>query len=268
MKITSSRLDDLRRAKSEYETDLANKQAQYEGQKKSYHKATADYEADIADSVMSHLSGIKINLDIEVNLRYHNFSIRVSHGEINDRDTASLRWNYTVEFNPFTNEIEKETNSWSGLQATTVDQVDDLKESVKAIEILVNMNWDNIVASAMSQSPKLEDYITMNNPQYDEHEDYDSQILEEQLKPLIGSDNIVKFKNGYKFVVKSTPKFYYVIPLPGKYTISNDATEDDVLRFKNYNPSRVRKEDIKYMVEDPTDIESVSVSEYLNLMKK
>lgn len=87
-----------------------------------------------------------------------NFDIRASIGRqiivdvyCNERFGLSdaLRWRFKVVFDKATQTVTKETSSWSGLQATTDEQLESLQQTVDALKQLNSMPWYDIILSSM-----------------------------------------------------------------------------------------------------------------------
>ena len=275
MKITCNRADELRKKRDEYEAGRAVRQEEYDKQERAWNQARYEVEQGVKSIIEQYLSEVKIGLDIDVKpgwgLRQRGLEASVSHGEYSDRDTAALRWTYKVELDKDGN-VEASTSSWSGLDAVDEAHINDLKESVKAIEILSGIDWKSVLDVAL---PEWKEYVTMENPRQEKHEDYDTQILEAELDELVGTDTLVKFKEdpyatrfrrpGYAFITKSTPKFYYAAFAPYYFYNAENLTDEDILRVKNYEQKRIPRDELKYKIVQP--LETATVPEYIKMVQ-
>ena len=209
--------------------------------------------------------------------------VRVMSNDNNphDKDKA-LSWTWRVRMTR-DGQIEKESNSWSGLNAITEKQLHSLKQSVAALEILNGLNWEEILNK---EAPNWEQYITTDIPKNRDSE-FEMELNEADIEDAIANGYLLKgVKHSgkryrgevYFAVTKETPKQYTVIEIPQMYldylnagtplgttengyitttpgTIKNEIT--DVTDFSKYLTGyeySVRKETFWQMVKRPIEV--------------
>lgn len=205
MKITCSKRDDLMRARYDYDT-LTNqyKKKVDEGENKARF-ATDEVAAHIEDEIRSQIGSTSLAIDIDVRTDWDfingeehtgwKVTIQAHEHDKHTNDNAALAWNWSAKLGP-EGDVKKESGSWSGLQAITPEQIDDLEESVRILRELNNMDWSVILNKAI---PRYSDYIDkeaqsrlhdlkQNRP------DFDRQILEADIEDAIESGAWIKLK--------------------------------------------------------------------------
>ena len=227
MIITSSKRDDILKRKADYEADKALRQARYDEQIAKYDAAVDLVCNTAADYVESKLSGLsKLDIDVWADRAFRSqgikITVKVNEGTLHDADSA-LSWTYQVQLDRSGN-IKKESSSWSGLQATTEAQMDSLRQTLTALEILNNIDWMSVVNVEV---PKISDYTTENDPRYEKSPDFDRELLQVDIEDAIGNDVLIKGKSHKNFyrdtfsyygILKETASQYTVFELPAKIT--------------------------------------------------
>lgn len=223
MKITrvnAGRADDLRRERDDWDTRNNAQKAKHETQYSDYkQQARAVFDA-IKEQVEAHLSGIKLNLQIRVDhgMSFRGNAIEVQVSNENDRsETNALRWTWKINIDGDGN-IKSETNSWSGLEAVTLDQVNSLKETARAMEILVGIDWVHMLTVTL---PEYKDIVT-EMPTIGQRPNFDQDIAMAEVEESIGQNILVKgspMRGGgrggswYK-IVSASPKQFKVVEIP------------------------------------------------------
>ena len=160
MKITATRKEDLMRERDEYDAKIREVQDRLDAQNKRY-KYAQDYEsAAIENLVRDAIGRTSLELQIQADpygalYNDHRFGIRIEANQLdkfNEGNALSWDWSARVE----NGEVVKESGSWSGLKATTKEQLDNLKESVRVLERINSLNWDMI----LKEIPNYSDYIS------------------------------------------------------------------------------------------------------------
>lgn len=223
MKITCSKKDDILKQKAEYDA----KQSAYEQKEKAIRKQwDEDHEkvyAPVRDEIASALA--KFNLlefDISVSRGWSDsgLEVRIRCNEYKKfSDDSALSWNYNVKLDE-NGDVVRETGSWSGLQATTAAQIDSLKQSVGAIEVLYNMDWSTLLNKRL---PQRGDYYTKEI--YDMRPDkpevsWEKQLEGAEIEEAIGKDiwyrcSVKDSERDYWYdawvkFIKATPQRYVV----------------------------------------------------------
>lgn len=120
---------------------------------------------DIKDGVKSNLKKILpysdlLDINISQEYDYNNdfksyLGIKISY-ELHKTADQSLAWDYYVSLDRNGN-IKKESGSWSGLNAVTKEQLDDLEKSIEILKKLNDIDWEPILKTNI---PNIRDYIT------------------------------------------------------------------------------------------------------------
>lgn len=201
MKITANRKNDIMRQREEYDAEIQKLQdvydAQYDTYKTSMRAAKKDLEKVIADMI----GPTSLNLEIRCQQGWSTFEGDDLTWEVdvraNDRnkfdDQVALAWNWNVKFDKDGNPV-KDSGSWSGLKATTAEQISDLEESVRVLKILNGADWSAILTSPM---PKIADYVDKENSREinklrKDRPDYESELLDAELESLLGGNTAIR----------------------------------------------------------------------------
>lgn len=167
MKITANRADDIRKAREEYDAETRKLQEQSEANtakwREESYKLQKALEQKVADMIGPTSLSLRIKADPWDFFRSKSWTINVNANEGgNFEDNIALVWNWEVKLDKDGN-VVKDSGSWSGLKATTPEQIADLEESVRVIKILNNTDWKEILNSPMAD---WEDY---NDPELAEN---------------------------------------------------------------------------------------------------
>ena len=276
MKITSNRRDDILKQKAEYEAKQAERQARYDEQSKRFYQAEDDITSIVEDEIKSQLSRFKaLNFYVSVDrsgLFTPGLRVRIECNEHEKfDDNVALAWNYNANLNK-DGEVEKETSSWSGLKATTADQLESLTQTLEALKYLNSVDWATVLNKEM---PKYQDYVTEQNPRYDSDKpDFNRMLMQADIENAIGNPNSLiagkagpssSFRNGtsvYYKILRETPKQYevteYYKPYVDKYLNNDDGTSLDQARLHTYT-YRIAKDKFFSLVNHPVEIVEVTV---------
>ena len=140
-RVYSSKRDDILKRQAAYEADYADKKSRYDAQYSKYKEVSYNFFESVADEVRNAIGHTTLNLDIEASERWGDgISVRISDENDKFNDNKALAWSYSAEMSR-SGEIKKESSSWSGLNACTPAAIDNLKEIVRVIEIINNLDW-------------------------------------------------------------------------------------------------------------------------------
>lgn len=240
LKITMSRRDDILKRKQAYDDAYSKQRNEYN----EYRKDTAKVLRSLEDIVRSKVgqTSLILNINAEQGIM-EDISVNVSNGN-NPHDDQALNWNWSVSLTS-EGEVKKDSGSWSGLSAVTPAQIENLKESVRVLEILNNIDWVNVLNVEL---PKYEDYVKTKLPK---NENFDQQLLEEDVKDAIAEGKLIK-GHGYKYYNSRATVFYHVLrETPKQYTVQ-EIHEDDVSDEARWPSSyRVPKETFMQLITKP-----------------
>lgn len=266
--ITSSRKDDLIKEKNAWQMKYDARKQLYNDQERNYHNARWDWIDNLVNiitnqfkSYIDKLPGLVITADrswgnVEIHFNYED---RWN----TPRESKSLLWSYEVQLTE-SGEIRKESNSWSGFQAVTSEQIDDLMNSANLLKAIVEFDWAPVLEEAKKTQPKYRNYVGVRDPNNDpDYKDpgYDKMIKEAEIDEAINSGKWIKGPESWGeaawyFIISQTPKFYDV----AKITLnnirwalthegpSNEQVLEEVrnpLTISKYYRERIKKENLK-----------------------
>ena len=192
MRITASKREDILRRKSEYEANRAASRAKFEEQFNAYSTAEDNIFEAVKSNVMQLLKGFDLlEFDVSVDRRFRSHlgvSIRCNDRKHSDPN-SSLTWSYDVILTK-DGEVQKETSSWSGLQATTESQLASLTQTLEALKQLNKIDWATLLNVTL---PKYSDYVTEPFAEYDRNApDFDRELIEADIEEAIGTNVLIK----------------------------------------------------------------------------
>lgn len=245
LKITSDRKSDLLRRKAEYDARVDAYNADKKAREIAYRNAEADVLEPIQDAILQKLSKYNfLNFNVEAShqtaysddYRGHRgyVGIRIRCNEY-AKDTA-LSWNINIKLD-FDGNILKESSSWSGMNATTSENIAELRQTVDALEEINNMDWAPILNAAL---PDWSDY-NEGGLERPEPQNFDQEILEAELEDLIGTNKAIlingwgeNYRGSYfAKMIGQTPRQWKLIPIPAYYVrYAMDKDDEDSERYK------------------------------------
>ena len=266
MKITAAR--GVRRAEVATQRDeWAKKDEEYrqaENQRSIKHRearyaVTDPIEQDIAQR-LSKFSALRFNVEAKFDEAYSNtydrsrVFVRVSIN-CNERETDedALKWQYSVGLDVDGN-VVTQTNSWSGLKATTIEQLRSLRQTVSALEYLSTIDWFEILDKAW---PTVEDEPLPEKP---ENINWTRKLDEAALEDIVGDPNTAILirnwdnspywgKNVYIRIVRDSGSQYAVNVIPESY-VNNADTYPDSVRNALRDTRRIRKSNVHVVHKD------------------
>lgn len=219
--IFSDTREEILKKRNEWKMKFDARNQVYKGQEQNYNKARWNWQDNVENlirkqfqSEISKLPDLRIDVD-----RYWDEEIRIRFDYEPNRnsDRRSLLWSYEVKLTE-KGEIEKESNSWSGFNAVTSAQIEDLMNSVNFLKAIVDFDWTPLLKEAQANKPKYRNYVAIRDPNYDpEYKDpgFDKMLREADVEEAIKSGKWIKgahdwHGNIWYFIVSQTPKFYKV----------------------------------------------------------
>lgn len=163
--INASHLDEIRQRKAEYQKEYDAWSARHEESRRNLRKAEHDALQPTKDAVIEALSRFIEPLKLDINVDFNwlaradydneNYPIKIDiRSNQNHDEKLALSWDYEVTLDN-NGEVEAETNSWSGMSATTKDQISSLKLTAECLDVLANMNWKSLLRAS---KPRIFDY--------------------------------------------------------------------------------------------------------------
>ena len=239
MKITMAKRDDILKRREAWE-NLRNKSNeehdQYENARYSVFEAL---QAIVKDKIGS----TSLSLNIRASENRRGTSVYVDNGD-NPHDEQALNWKWNVTLSD-KGEIEKDSGSWSNLSATTPEQIANLKESVRIIEILNNLDWNELLTVEL---PNFDDYLKTEVPK---RENFEEQLLEADVEDAAEQGLLIK-GHGYKWYAPRASVFYKILNMTDKSFKVQEIYEDylgDESRWRD--PYTIRKDNFFKVIDKP-----------------
>jgi hypothetical protein len=230
MKIIASKRDEVLQRKAEFEADYAPKKARYDQQYADYKQSYRAVSQGVEDAIRQQLGDLADNLTIEVqegfswgpqSLGCVEVKIQNSNwGGPRREDNASLSWSWNAKLDLELQEVKKESSSWSGLEVTTVEQVQDLKKCVAQLEAINNIDWQTVLNVAY---PDVRSFVTEKNPDYNKP-NFDSELFKADVEDSIGQRVLLLSQTGegrnyrgqvYWGIVRDSGSQFTIFELPG-----------------------------------------------------
>lgn len=233
MKITCTKRDDILKRKQEYEADRSKRQARYDAQYKQFSDQDRSRQETIENSVKKMLGDTGLDIDVSVSWgSYGHPSYKVEISDENDKfnPDKALSWSWRVYLTD-KGEVTKESSSWSGLNAVSEKNIENLKKILSVLEKLNSIDWKSVLSV---RPPEYDDYVTEKNPEWDRDKpDFDRELLEADIEDIIGTkqgvlrDSGSKYYRGhvYSVIVKQSGSQYTVADVP-KFTVENNRPVD------------------------------------------
>lgn len=268
MKITANRRDEILKRKSEYEADKAQRQSKYDEQYSKWDNARHDLFDSIKSKIDAELTKFD-KLEFETVVRDSRYGgegleFRLTCNEnIKFSETSALSWSYNA-YVTRSGEVAKETSSWSGLQATTSEQIDSLRQTLAALEYLNSIDWATMLNV---KTPDYDEYIEGLDPTYETApEDFDKLLQEADVEDIIGTTSGVLCNGGskyyrgdvYRFIKSQTDKSYVVFDIPEsaieRYVNSGEMTSEELYHKYEDDYYRVSKTKFFDAITEPMKI--------------
>lgn len=255
MKILSSRKDDILKRKAEYEQSRDAWKADRRAREQNYYRAIDSQSRPIEEAVMEQLRRFP-SLQFEVRAdqansfdggRGYKIAIRCNEQRKFSEDSA-LSWSYDVHISK-DGEVERESSSWSGLQACTESQLNSLKQTVAAIELLYNMDWVSLLDKP---NIRYADYFGDMPDEPKAPSNFDRELVEAELEDIVGKNKIIKVRGWescpyrgevWLKLLRETPSQYEAIIIPDSMVRRGEEAEfiNNHVEYTN----RVRKSSVK-----------------------
>lgn len=253
MNIRASRIDDLRRAREEYDLGYKGLADEAAANDQRYRNAVASAEKSLENQVSDLIGPTNLELRIraeEAWVSRGGWSVRVNANDDKKFDTSTaLAWDWSATIDSDGN-VVKDSGSWSGLKAVTPEQLDDLEESVRVLRILNNIDWDTVLHIA---NINYDDYYDKDlskrmKDMKNARPNFEDDMLQAQLEDLVNQDIAVKLSSDSDYrgeagilITSISPKSVTGYIFPWRFVEGKSADE---LRKYAYAPRRTSKSKI------------------------
>ena len=212
-----------------YNVERDAKKNEYDAQMGNYRRVVMDIEDNVRSNLeqvlpYSDLIDIRVSRDYDWSSGAPYLSVKISY-DLNKTKNQSLAWNYYVSLDRNGN-IKKESGSWSGLNAVTKEQLDDLEKSIEILKKLNDIDWEPILKTNI---PDIRNYITTKTlPE----KDFTFEQFNADLEDFVGQDVIFisKYLNSENFYGS---KYGYIIKRLTNKRVEYVPIYDPIVRLKN-----------------------------------
>ena len=212
-----------------YNAERDIKKNEYDAQMNNYRRIVHNIEDNVRsnlEQVLPYSDLIDIRVSRDYNWRSDTpcLSVNISY-DLNKTKNQSLAWSYSVGLDLDGN-VKKESNSWSGLNAVTQEQLDDLEKSIEILKKLNIIDWESIVKTDV---PSVKDYVTTKTlPE----KDFTFEQFNADLEDFVGQDVIfiskyLKSENYYG------SRYGYIIKRLTNKRVEYVPIYDPIVRLKN-----------------------------------
>ena len=212
-----------------YNVERDAKKNEYDAQMGNYRRVVHNIEDNVRSNLeqvlpYSDLIDINVSRDYNWSSGAPYLSVKISY-DLNKTKNQSLAWSYSVGLDRDGN-IKKESNSWSGLNAVTQEQLDDLEKSIEILKKLNIIDWESIVKTDV---PSVIDYVTTKTLA---EKDFTFEQFNADLEDFVGQDVIfiskyLKSENYYG------SRYGYIIKRLTNKRVEYVPIYDPIVRLKN-----------------------------------
>ena len=235
-KVTgASRREEVLQRKTQYDEEYDRMNAEYNSDVNRYREAVESIIENIKQVVITMIGNTTLKLNVDAQLAGdYGFDIYIDNGD-RPFDGQALSWRYRC-YLAKDGSIRKETGSWSGLEVTTSKQIENLKESVRVLEILNNIDWKSILST---KQPNFKDYI--KHPYPGQRQSFNKELLEATIQDAIEDGFAIK-GYGYKYYRAGVPVIYRILNESDKqYTVQEIHESEIGNESRYYDPYRISK---------------------------
>lgn len=157
-RISAASYADIVRQRDEYDAETDRLKVLKEGNTNKYRAAQRTIRENIANAVLKLIGPTSLNLDVYVDTDWMGgigdklgWMISIKNNYYGNTDQRALCWYITIKLNS-EGDVVKESNSWSGLKAVTLEQIADLEESVRIIKLIANTDWRELLSTPPANS--------------------------------------------------------------------------------------------------------------------
>lgn len=265
MKIYARTRDEIIKDRENYNSKLEEYQRRNNESAERYQAAEDAILDPIVDEVTKALRPFNLlDFDVKAFFEFNSkhavkVDVRCNQNRLHNDDTA-LSWNWGATLDKDYN-VKKESGSWSGLQATTEEQIQSLEQSLDAIKTLNNFDWATILNKPR---PDYYEFVDKDNVKPEKEYDYDNELLLADLEEsVIDRPVAVKLnerRNTWALIKSDTPKFFKYRTID-EYTLDRYKTDDGLdtseALLKLFNEGwfdRIKKAKMYGMIKKPLEI--------------
>lgn len=258
MNKVEERIREIRLKKEEYRRNLEKYEKEVEERKTEYNMAVRDLCLPIKECILENLNKfdlLKFRIDVSPSW-YDSDTVRVFI-ECNPIGNT-LRWDFDIYREDGT--LNVKSNSWSGMNVSTVDDVKTIKQSAEAMEYIVTEDWENTIDVKMPVYTSFFEGMSARPV----CEDFDIELFDLMIESIMGTDKVLKLedlratnKNRYSSNIiyvkayRTTNKSYELGAVP-ESSLKKDYDYDTLSKWFDASRTMIRKDKLKMI--DPVDI--------------
>lgn len=274
MRNSVNATESLQDIQKEYDSEVAKYNSDMEAYKKKRHAFYAK-EKQVKDAVQrwvedriftSCSAQFMKDTDITVNVDeystedrgYGMLEIRVRHeGQygLGDNHNVALKWNWDIQIH--SSSVKHSTNSYSGLNAVTKENLKELQESVSVMEKLAAIPDSDFIKLRSKVNEAIPDIVTELGPEPELVDN--NSFFWRKVAALAGTDRAVeteKYTYNYKSYDKNT-MYYQIVKVTEKSVVVNELVEyPDEVRIVSEG-KRMSKQKFEASVVRPLNIVDV-----------
>ena len=246
---------DIRQDLENVDNDISNKKAHYDADYANWRKAIYEIANSIKEEITEDIGHVSIPLDISVQpgmgFLTDGFKVVIDNSD-DPHDDQALNWNWSVWIDN-KGELKKESGSWSGLSAVSAENIDNLKESIRVLEILNNLDFASILSQAV---PDRFAYFTGDyNTEEDESrkQTLSSELFDAEMTEVMETGSWIKLKDGQGKFYRRDAYIRILSESPKMYKVAEELVSLISPESAGYDYS-IRKDKLKSIIQKPYDI--------------
>lgn len=256
--VEAGRREDIIKQRDEWDAAHAQAEEQQKEEDRRFREAQDAVMEPIKQEIEQGMAKFdRLNTRVDVDTRWggrnrgETIAVRIKVNEWEQsHDSVSLAWGMDIRVDPGDGSIVRETNSWSGLKATTAEQLEDLRQTLDALEYLNSIDWATLLNKKL---PDYADFYKTYVPS--DRPNFEQQLQELDLQELVGSNKALLCQNWESSGFRGSQVWVQLIrETPSGYTgrvywgaASEDQAREWLKRAQenNYATQRIRKTTIK-----------------------
>ena len=249
--VYADRREDILNRKKAFEENKAKR----EEESRQYYKAvdaSLKPVKDYVENILSKYNLLDCTIDVDYSYKSYKPEVRIRCNESTlHSDKVALAWDFTIQIDEDGN-VVKDSGSWSGLKATTEEQLEALDQTLSALKELNHANWKSVLNV---DQPDPKDF---HKTEWMKEENWDQQLKEVEVDDLVGTDTWIYLKSSpdhvpaYGNIIGETEKFYKVTFCPEYALKATDFNIDEVPEIRFYT-QRVKKENLMDIIKFPIE---------------
>lgn len=237
MKLTvEDRRSDIIAARDAWDAEYNRVKSQFDSEVAAWSDAKDEISLFVADQVKAALGRAGKDLQVDADFSFGKLAhVKVGNGTFVNHDFP-LTWSFDVALDKEGN-IKKETGSWSGLNATTLEDVKKLRDIVDVLETLNNMDWYTILSNMTEKYPEWGEYVKTKTIDRGTRPNFEADIRTLDIEDAIGQEVLIKGRAlRYDTRFNRDGSYYIIHKKTPKQVSVTECSVGSVNRYKENNP--------------------------------